>query len=69
MLDEAQAEYDEEKRGELYHEIDKYIADMAYIVITWRREQGEASQPYVMNFAHTFATNSHLTLPEVWLDK
>jgi len=69
MLDEAQAEYDEEKRGKMYHEIDKYIADMAYIVITWRREQGEASQTYVMNFAHLFSTSSYLTLPEVWLDK
>ena len=69
MLDKALATYDETERAQLYNEVDKRMLDEANFIYVWRREQGEAMQPYVMNFSHTFGTNSFLTLPEVWLDK
>ena len=69
QLDKALATYDEAERAKLYNEVDKKMLDACYFVYVWRREQGEAMQPYVMNFTHTFGTNSYLLLPEVWLNK
>lgn len=68
LLDAGLTTYDEAERAELYGQVDQIALDEVYFVYVWRREQGEAMQPYVMNFSHTFGTNSYLVLPEVWLD-
>jgi peptide/nickel transport system substrate-binding protein len=69
LLDRALASYDDEERAALYNEVDRIMLEEVFFVNVWRREQGEAMQPYVMNFEHTFGANSYLTLPEVWLDR
>ncbi|MBI1297863.1 hypothetical protein GC175_23255 [bacterium] len=69
LLDQAISIYDEAERAALYNEVDKIMLDEAFFVYVWRREQGEAMQPYVMGFSHTFGANSYMVLPEVWLDK
>ena len=69
MLDEGRSSYDDAFRAEKYNEVDKRMLDEGTFVYVWRREQGEAMQPYVMNFSHNFGTNSFFNLPEVWLDK
>ncbi|MBW7885660.1 MAG: hypothetical protein H3C34_24135, partial [Caldilineaceae bacterium] len=68
-LDAALATYDEAERARLYNEVDQQMLDEVNFVYVWRREQGEAMQPYVMNFSHIFGVNSFLMLPEVWLDQ
>ncbi len=68
LLDLGRATYGEE-RCEYYNEVDRRMLDESHIIFAWRREQGEASQPYVMGFTHTYKVESFLTLREVWLDK
>jgi ABC-type transport system substrate-binding protein len=69
LLDEARASYDPEERAALYHQVDLIALDEAYFVTVWRREQGEATQPYVNGFSHVYSVNAWITLPWVWLDK
>ena len=69
LLNLGTATYDEAERVKLYNEVDKLMLDESYFVYVWRREQGEAMQPYVNNFTHIFSDISYLTIPEVWMDK
>jgi peptide/nickel transport system substrate-binding protein len=69
LLNQAITTYDQEERARLYNEVDKRMLDEVYFVYVWRREQGEAMQPYVHNFSHIFSVESFMTLPEVWMDK
>jgi ABC-type transport system substrate-binding protein len=69
LLNRARATYDEEERAKLYNELDKRMIDQVFFVYVWRREQGEAMQPYVNDFSHTYSVMSYLTIPEVWMDK
>ena len=68
LLDKGRSTYGEE-RCKYYNEVDRRLLDESHIIFAWRREQGEASQPYVMGFSHTYKVESFLTLTEVWLDK
>ena len=69
LLNQALATYDQAERVRLYNEVDKRMLDECFFVYVWRREQGDAMQPYVMNFSHIFSTDSFVLLKEVWLDK
>ena len=57
-------------RGEIYHNIEKRVLDLAPWTYLIRREQGEAMQKYVKGYTHLAAGSwTQITLRETWLDK
>ncbi|HEY8446324.1 MAG TPA: ABC transporter substrate-binding protein [Thermomicrobiales bacterium] len=68
LIDQGQAETDQEKRAEIYRQIQQILLDEVPWVCLFVANQYEAMKSYVKGYTH-IATGSNYTLRETWLDQ
>lgn len=68
LVDQGVAETDQEKRAEIYRQIQQILLDELPWVCLFIANQYEAMKSYVKGYTH-IATGTNYTLRETWLDK